>query len=175
MRALAFCRDLPVVRADALAAFPCADEVFDAVILLDVLEHLVDPHCLLDETHRVLIPGGVVVIMVPAGPELWSYWDGMHGHQRRYTRASLAATFGPGWRRLALEYSFSWMYPVVWSFRRLMENRRRSSAHSDFIEVPRVVNSMQVLLGKIEGWAQRLVPAPIGTTLSGVWSKEART
>ncbi len=172
MRALAFCRALPVVRADALAHLPFADGAFDAVVMLDVLEHLAEPDGLVREIGRVLGANGVAAIMVPAGPELWSYWDEMHGHQRRYTKNGLAAVFGSGWRELALEYSFSWMYPVVWSFRRVMQRRQRPTTHSDFIELPRILNALQVLLGGLEGSAQRILPAPFGTTVCGVWSKE---
>jgi len=171
MRALAFCGDLNVVRTNALAALPFADASFDAVVMLDVLEHLSEPRALLSEVRRVLRPGGAVVIMVPAGPELWSYWDEMHGHQRRYTKHSLAKVFGDGWRRIALEYSFSWMYPVVWSFRHVMQRRRRPDAHSDFIKLPRILNEVQLLMGRIEGRMQRFLPAPFGTTVCGVWSK----
>lgn len=172
MRALAYCRDLGVVQANALAVLPFADATFDAVVMLDVLEHLVDPNALARETSRVLRPGGAVVIMVPAGPELWSYWDEMHGHQRRYTKPALAAVFDQGWRVQTLEYSFSWMYPIVWGFRRVMQRRRRPSAHSDFIEIPRMLNALQVVLGRIEGRAQKFLSVPFGTTLSGVWFKD---
>jgi SAM-dependent methyltransferase len=172
MRALAFCKDLAAVQADALAPLPFADATFDGFIMLDVLEHLLEPNVLVRETGRVLTAGGAVVVMVPAGPELWSYWDEMHGHQRRYTKSTLAAVFGNGWRLQALEYSFSWMYPVVWAFRRVMHQRPLPPAHSDFIEIPRALNALQVLLGRIEGTMQRYIPAPFGTTLCGVWLKD---
>jgi len=172
MRALAYCCDLAVVQADALAMLPFANTTFDAVVLLDVLEHLPEPDDLVREMSRVLRPGGAVIIMVPAGPELWSYWDEMHGHQRRYTKTTLTSVFGDGWRLEALEYSFSWMYPIVWGFRRFMERRQRPPGHSDFIEIPNVLNALQVMLGRIEGRAQRYVSAPFGTTLCGVWFKD---
>lgn len=172
MRALTYCHDLTVVRGDALAALPFADATFDAVVMLDVLEHLLDPNALMRETYRVLRSGAAIVIMVPAGPELWSYWDEMHGHQRRYTKPALAAIFGDGWRLEALEYSFSWMYPIVWAFRRVMGRRRRPPGHSDFIEIPRPLNALQILFGLIEGRVQRYLPAPFGTTLCGVWTKD---
>jgi SAM-dependent methyltransferase len=172
MRALAYCSDLAAVQADALAMLPFADTSFDAVVLLDVLEHLADPGPLVREMSRVLRQGGAVVIMVPAGPELWSYWDEMHGHRRRYTKTALASVFDNAWRLEALEYSFSWMYPIVWVFRRFMQRRRRPPAHSDFIEIPRVLNALQVMLGRIEGLAQRYIPAPFGTTLCGMWFKD---
>jgi SAM-dependent methyltransferase len=172
LRALAYCSDLTVVQADALAALPFADMTFDAVVLLDVLEHLAEPGVLVRELGRVVRPGGAVVIMVPAGPELWSYWDEMHGHQRRYTKATLASVFGRGWSPKALEYSFAWMYPAVWVFRRFMQRRQRPPAHSDFIEIPRFLNALQVVLGRVEGRVQRYVSAPFGTTLCGMWIKD---
>mgnify|MGYP001812546173 FL=1 len=172
LRALAYCSGLRVVQADAQAALPFADTTFDAVVLLDVLEHLADPGYLVREIGRVLTRGGAAVIMVPAGPELWSYWDEMHGHQRRYTKETLASVLGEGWRPESLEYSFSWMYPIVWSFRRFMQRRRRPSAHSDFIEIPRALNALQVVLGRIEGRVQKYVSVPFGTTLCGVWLKD---
>jgi SAM-dependent methyltransferase len=155
-----------------MAALPFADSTFDAIVMLDVLEHLADTGALVREMDRVVRKGGVVVIMVPAGPELWSYWDEMHGHQRRYTRAALASVFGEGWRRETVEYSFSWMYPIVWGFRRFMQRRRRPPAHSDFIEIPGALNALLVGLGRIEGRLQKYVSAPFGTTLCGVWFKD---
>jgi SAM-dependent methyltransferase len=172
MRALGFCRDLIPVQGNALAPLPFMDAAFDAVLMIDILEHLADPGALVEEAARVLRHDGAVVVMVPAGPGLWSYWDEMHGHQRRYTKAALVSCFGHGWRLRALEYSFSWMYPVVWAFRRFMQGRRRPPRYSDFVEVPPPVNELLVAAGRLEGWSQRHVPAPFGTTLCGVWAKD---
>ena len=79
---------VPVVNGDA-ARLPCRGERFDAVLLLDVLEH-VDDASALREARRVLSPGGFLFLSVPAFPGLWSYRDEDAGHRRRYTHASLA-------------------------------------------------------------------------------------
>ena len=172
MRALAYCRDLVVAQAGALGPLPFVDLAFDAVFMVDVLEHLVDSAILVSEIGRVLRPGGAILVMVPAGPELWSYWDEMHGHQRRYTKTTLTSVFGAGWGLEMLEYSFSWMYPIVRCFRRFMQRRQRPPEHSDFIEIPRTLNAAQITLGRIEGRAQKYISAPFGTTLCGVWVKD---
>ena len=168
-KALGYCQDLTTIRADALDKLPFADGVFDAIILLDVLEHISDTTVLVSEVARVLRPGGTVLVMVPARPELWSYWDEMHGHHRRYTKDMLAGTFDGIWALRRLEYSFSWMYPVVWSFRMMMRRRRLTENHSDFIEVPRPVNALLVCAGRVEALLQSVIPIPFGTTLCGVW------
>lgn len=56
-----------------------------AISLFDVIEHLDEPSLLLKETHRVLVPSGLVYITVPAYQFLWGYEDTDGLHRRRYT------------------------------------------------------------------------------------------
>jgi SAM-dependent methyltransferase len=53
------------VREGDAAALPAADGEADAVVLLDVLEHVGEPSAVLAELHRVLRPGGVLILSVP--------------------------------------------------------------------------------------------------------------
>ncbi len=46
-------------------AMPLADATFDGVWIQAVLEHVVDPHRVVGEIHRVLRPGGVVLSVMP--------------------------------------------------------------------------------------------------------------
>ena len=55
---------LPVLQGDA-AALPFEDGAVDAVVMLDVLEHVPEPGVVLAEAHRVLRPGGALVLSVP--------------------------------------------------------------------------------------------------------------
>jgi SAM-dependent methyltransferase len=55
---------LPLVHADA-SALPVADGTVDAVILLDVLEHMTHPAAVLADARRVLRPGGFLIFSVP--------------------------------------------------------------------------------------------------------------
>src|SRR4030042_2375692 len=65
--------------------FPFPDNYFEAVLALDVLEHLRNESFVLTEIRRVLKPKGIVIITVPAYQWLFNYWDKMLGHQRRYS------------------------------------------------------------------------------------------
>jgi SAM-dependent methyltransferase len=88
--AAGFChqRGLTMALASGLD-LPFADQMFEAVLALDVIEHVEDDVGVLREARRVLRPGGVVVITVPALPWLWSSHDDVNHHYRRYLRRTL--------------------------------------------------------------------------------------
>ena len=62
---------------------------YDAVFLLDVLEHIDDDLAFLRAALRHLRSGGLVVVNVPASMRFFSDYDRAVGHLRRYTAASL--------------------------------------------------------------------------------------
>ena len=64
---------------------------FDIVTLFDVIEHVDDDVAVLGQARGALVPHGHVVVTVPAGPNLWTTYDQVIGHKRRYTRATLVA------------------------------------------------------------------------------------
>jgi SAM-dependent methyltransferase len=84
--ALSFCRErgFTNVRHGAAERLPFADGSFDVVTALDVIEHLDDDLGSLKEIHRVLRPGGRVLLFVPAFMFLWGVQDDVSNHRRRY-------------------------------------------------------------------------------------------
>jgi len=66
-----------------------ADASFDLITASDVLEHLADENTALAEWKRVLKPGGLLIIFVPAFMFLWSAHDVANNHYRRYRREPL--------------------------------------------------------------------------------------
>jgi SAM-dependent methyltransferase len=100
-------RDLRFLRLDV-----CHDDLpkgYAGALLFDVLEHLPDDEAALRRVQAALAPrdGGLLLFTVPAFPMLWSPWDDVEKHKRRYTLASarrLAET--TGFEVLRLTYFF---------------------------------------------------------------------
>jgi SAM-dependent methyltransferase len=89
----AFPGDQPLVRVGE--NLPFAEASFDSVTMLDVLEHTRDERSTLSEVHRVLRPGGLLVLTVPAR-HVFSFLDPDNAKLRlpRLHRAVYAARFG---------------------------------------------------------------------------------
>ena len=78
-------RGISVIRGDA-TNLPFQSESFDAVLCLDVLEHIEDDVSALKEMYRVTKQGGKFLFSVPEDPKLWSDHDEAVSHVRRYLR-----------------------------------------------------------------------------------------
>jgi glycosyltransferase involved in cell wall biosynthesis len=64
--------------------------VFDTVVCANVLEHVEDDAAALRGMRELLVPGGRVVLIVPALRQLYGTIDQAIGHYRRYTREEVA-------------------------------------------------------------------------------------
>jgi len=62
---------------------------FDTVVCANVLEHIADDAAALRAMHDALVPGGRVVLIIPALRQLYGAIDKAIGHHRRYTRREI--------------------------------------------------------------------------------------
>ncbi len=78
---------------------------FDTVVCLNVLEHIEQDVDSLRALHELLIPGGLLVLLVPALPSIYGTLDTALGHFRRYTPALLRSRYSEvGLKMHHLEY-----------------------------------------------------------------------
>ncbi len=75
------------VRQELLERAGLEDESLDVVTLIEVLEHLPDPREILREIHRILRPGGVLLVGVPNAASLGIAV--LHGQARTFNRNHL--------------------------------------------------------------------------------------
>jgi SAM-dependent methyltransferase len=100
-RELALRCGLPVnARAGVLADLPEGPS-FDAILYMDVLEHIADDRGELAGAASRLVPGGNLVVLAPAHAALFSEFDAQVGHHRRYDKRGLRA-LGPAGAALVL-------------------------------------------------------------------------
>ena len=81
-----------------------AGEAFDAILYMDVLEHIAEDRVELIRAARHLKPCAVICVLAPAHPWLYSEFDKAIGHFRRYTKAALSGMDLPGLRLERLRY-----------------------------------------------------------------------
>jgi 2-polyprenyl-3-methyl-5-hydroxy-6-metoxy-1,4-benzoquinol methylase len=135
-QAIEFCRQrgLTNVWAGLLDDFP-ADRMFDLVTMFDVVEHVPDDVGLLKAARRHLVPGGHLLIAVPAFRWLWSRHDVTLHHQRRYTQSTLVPVVtAAGFAVEHVTYFNTLLFPLAVS-RRFVQKLTGSETMDD-LEIP---------------------------------------
>jgi SAM-dependent methyltransferase len=138
--ALGFCRARRVeaVRGSVLQ-LPFADESFDVVTSFDVIYHawVTDDHAAAAEMARVLRPGGVLLVRVPALRALWGAHDVEVQSRHRYTRPELVALLSAsGLRVLRASYCNSLLLPLLLARRFLDRLLARRGSDVGFLPAP---------------------------------------
>lgn len=106
------------VKYGSVVSIPYPDSAFDAVVSGEVLEHVRDDTGAIMEFYRILRPGGVCVISVPASPAQWDITDEWAGHLRRYTREGLVNLFEK--KGFIIEDVRFWGFPFVRLYHRFL-------------------------------------------------------
>lgn len=123
-------------------------ERMDAILLMDVLEHVEDDSALLAAQVNALKPGGLLLLTVPADMRLWSEHDVSFGHYRRYDLEGFRAV----WRDLGIEevmisYFNTRLYPIVRAIRTLNRLRGRAWGRSG--------TDLSIPPGPVNRWLER--------------------
>lgn len=148
---------------------PLPDGALEYVTALDVLEHVPDDAAVVRGFHRLLKPGGLAVVTVPASMALWSDWDVALHHFRRYSREQLRALFpGGDWDVVYVNYTNVVVYPPVWFLRKWRGWRKRArpaagAARSEDRIPPGWLNGW--LRAMFVGMARWRIPFPFGVSL----------
>ena len=122
-------------------------EHFDVVALFDILEHIADDELAVKNIHKMLRPGGRIILTVPAHRWLWSRIDELSSHHRRYTRKTLASLFeSAGFEVLESRYFFTALVPGLLARSFLSRNATWETVESGIgLKVSRLGNLMMQL------------------------------
>ncbi|MEK7477012.1 MAG: class I SAM-dependent methyltransferase [Candidatus Coatesbacteria bacterium] len=147
---------------------PFPDGRFDLVTALEVLEHAGDDVGLLREIGRVLKPGGVALLSVPAFPALWSVHDEAAHHRRRYRKAGLlGAIREAGLTTVRVTYLDGFLLPLIVPVRWVRDRIVRGKAvTTDFnLILPRWLNAVFRAVFRSEWVILRFGSLPVGLSL----------
>ena len=159
--------ELPLLQFD-LVRCQLPSSILDAVVLLNVLEHIEDDQGAMAQTFRILKPGGVAVIEVPAGPHLYDVYDKQLLHYRRYRMKELLSQLRmAGFEILASSHLGVFVYPAFSLVkRRNQRHLQRSAAEQKAIVAANIRSSgnsfLMTSLMNIESALRRFVPYPSG-------------
>jgi SAM-dependent methyltransferase len=131
---------------------PFAEDTFDLVAALDVLEHVDDDLGSLAALVRLVKPGGSIIVTVPAHQRLWGSHDRRLHHMRRYGRAQLREIARASGAEIVFETAFNTILAPIAVAYRLVENAT----------------------GLGLGNQERLPSAPVNRLLGGLFALEGR-
>lgn len=112
----------------------------DGVLALDVIEHIDDDRAAVERLGSLVRPGGVLVVSVPALPDMFSEFDAVQGHRRRYLPDTLRSAFAD--TGLDLERIFWWGRWLVPTLRRQRSKPKShlkdslSDLYSQYLRLP---------------------------------------
>jgi ubiquinone/menaquinone biosynthesis C-methylase UbiE len=116
------CPKIPLLQFD-LQNCPLPDDSVDGVVALNVLEHIEKDELALKHLYRILKPGGIMHIEVPAGQNLYDIYDEYLLHHRRYSLMGIEDKVKvAGFKILNSTHLGFSIYPAFWAVKKM--NRR---------------------------------------------------
>jgi SAM-dependent methyltransferase len=150
---------------------PYEDNFFNLITALDVIEHVDRDIDSLKAMHSRLITGGKAIITVPAYMFLWSSFDDVNEHKRRYTLNELNEKLTQaGFTVEKITYYNTLLFPVVWAVRMLNNILNRDGA-SDVDMPSKPLNFVLKQIFGFEKYLLKFVNLPFGVSILAVVRK----
>jgi SAM-dependent methyltransferase len=167
LEAVAFCRSRGVAAARAeLSALPFPDGRFDCVTSLDVIYHrwVKDDAAAVVEMARVLRPGGLLLLRVPALRILWGAHDEAVHSRHRYHRGEVRRLLeGAGLQVVRATYANTVLLPLVAARRGLDRLTGRHGSDVGFLPRPLEWAFRSIL--EAEARVVKRLSLPLGTSV----------
>ncbi len=172
--ALAFCRQrgLENLVESSIEHLDFPDNSFDVLTSCDVIEHVEHDDQALREFYRVLRPGGVAILTVPALQWLCSPHDEVLSHRRRYHREPLRGMLrAAGFEELKLTYIVSFLLPLMVIHRLWIRLTSAGAPRIGITPVPFALDRLFLGVQQLESFFVHTTGLPWGASLVAVVRK----
>lgn len=148
----------------SITALPFGDARFDAVVSVDVLCQIENAVTGMREFARVVRPGGLVVVNVPAFAWLWSYHDEAVQSKQRFTRPQLRALCAEAGLQVEFaSYANLPIFPFVVARRKWMRPPRDGSdVHLQAVPIEAAFSGLAAFEF---AWIRAGISSPIGSSV----------
>ncbi|RME04790.1 MAG: class I SAM-dependent methyltransferase [Planctomycetota bacterium] len=165
-----------LVQADISKELPFEKNFFDIITLLDVLEHIQEDQQAIQNLLATLKPNGYLVLTTPAYPWLWSAFDELVHHQRRYTIPTLQQLLNkPKCTIRKLSHFYFSVFPLTILLRKCFTPQKLTIKNKEKIQitpsVPNWLNQWLYLLCAWEALYLKWGNLPWGSSLIAIAQK----
>lgn len=160
--------DVPLYRIDPKKrTLPFLGESYDIIGLFDVLEHVEKDQVLLDEVYRICKRNGKIIITVPANKHIWSYFDVLSGHKRRYSKDEIVSKLEKaGFKIEKISYYMFFLFPIVF-LRKIKSSKNKNSQFGTLAETRTLplINGIFLSILRLEKILLSRINLPFGASI----------
>lgn len=173
--ALSYCKKIGIrnVFKDDVEHLKYKNE-FDVITLFEVLEHVDEDKCL-SSISKAIKGNGLLILSVPAYQWMWSNWDTIIHHKKRYTKQSLSnALKKHGFKIKRITHLFSFLVIPVFILRKIKDIIYKQNYPSDLrVGSSSIVNRVMSIFTYIEYEILKKSGIPFGLSILVVAQKES--
>jgi 2-polyprenyl-3-methyl-5-hydroxy-6-metoxy-1,4-benzoquinol methylase len=150
---------------------PFSKNQFDLITALDVIEHVEADEQSLEVIQSLLSDNGIAIITVPAYMFLWSHFDEMNHHKRRYTVSELKIKLqNSGLKIKKISYYNTFLFPIIYLVRKF-NNLIGRDGNSDLAMPGKTTNFILSKILSSEKYPLRFLNFPFGVSILAVVGK----
>ncbi len=171
--AINFCRQkgFEKVSKGDICNLPFPSNQFHLVLATDIIEHVDDDVRALSEVKRVLRPGGVAIITVPAFNFLWGLQDEVSYHKRRYRKKELKRKVVKAGLSCFKSFYFNYLLFIpIWLGRRIIKLLKIQIKSENELNTP-VLNFILSIIFSLDVWSAPFIKPPFGVSIMMVAKK----